>query len=114
MDIEKNCEFDTITAAELIASKFLSLIEQSTGDYELKKKIWKSDMSKETITDTIQEYMHEKLNESPETEEEKKIRHVDKRKIKIVKNKPNDTRKQDDWTVMNAEHPIGPNSMNVP
>ena len=85
MDVEKNCEFETITAAELIASKFLSLIGKSTGDYELKKKIRKSDMSIEAITDAIHEYMYEKLNESPETEEEKKIRHVDKRKL--AKNK---------------------------
>ena len=42
-------------------------------------------MSIEAITDAIHEYMHEKLNESPETEEEKKIRHVDKRKL--TKNK---------------------------
>ena len=38
-------------------------------------------MSIEAITDAIHEYMYEKLNESPETEEEKKIRHVDKRKL---------------------------------
>ena len=79
LDVEKNCEFETITAAELIASKFLSLIGKSTGDYEFKKKIRKSDMSIEAITDAIHEYMYEKLKESPETEEEKKIRHVDKR-----------------------------------
>ena len=38
-------------------------------------------MSIEVITEAIHEYMYEKLNESPETEEEKKIRHVDKRKL---------------------------------
>ena len=38
-------------------------------------------MSIEAITDAIHEYMYEKLNESPETEKEKKIRHVDKRKL---------------------------------
>ena len=85
LDVEKNCEFETITAAELIASKFLSLIRKSTGDFEIKKKIRKSDMSIEAITDAIHEYMYEKLIDSPETEEEKKIRHVDKRKI--TKNK---------------------------
>ena len=37
-EVEKNCEFEAITAAELLASKFLSLIGKSTGDYELKKK----------------------------------------------------------------------------
>ena len=73
LDVEKNCEFETITAAELIVSKFLSLIGKSTGDYDLKKKIRKSDMSIEARTDAIHEYMYEKLNESPETEEEKKF-----------------------------------------
>ena len=81
LDVENNCEFETIAAAELIASKFISLLGKSTGDYELKKKISKSNMSIEAITDAIHEYMYEKLNESPETEEEKKIRHVDKRKL---------------------------------
>ena len=38
-------------------------------------------MSIEAFPDAIQEYMFEKLNESPETEEEKKIRHVHKRKL---------------------------------
>ena len=36
-------------------------------------------MSIEAIKDAIHEYMYEKLNESPETEEEKKVRHVDKK-----------------------------------
>ena len=38
LQTEKNCEFDNVTPAELFASKFLSLIGRSTGDYELKKK----------------------------------------------------------------------------
>ena len=37
--IERNCEFETITAAEILASKFLSVIGKSAGDYDLKKKI---------------------------------------------------------------------------
>ena len=53
LDVKKNCEFETIRAAELIASKYLSLIGKSAGDYELKKKIRKSDMSIEAITDAI-------------------------------------------------------------
>ena len=81
LDVENNCEFETIAAAELIASKFISLLGKSTGDYELKKKIRKSNMSIEAITDAIHEYMYEKLNKSPETEEKKKIRHVDKKKL---------------------------------
>ena len=36
--IENNCEFETITAAEILASKFLSVIGKSTGDYDFKKK----------------------------------------------------------------------------
>ena len=70
LDVEKNCEFETITAAELIASKFLSLMGKYTGDFELKKKIRKNDMSIETITDAINEYMYEKLNDPPETPKE--------------------------------------------
>ena len=42
-------------------------------------------MSVEAITDAIHEYMYEKLNDSPETDEEKKIRHVEKRKFKLTK-----------------------------
>ena len=85
MEIEKNCEFENITAAELLASKFLSLIGKSTGDYELKKKIRKSDMSVEAITDAIHGYMYEKINDSPETDKEKKVKHVEKRKFKLTK-----------------------------
>ena len=39
-------------------------------------------MSIEAITEAIHEYMYEKLNDSPETEEEKKIRYLNKRKTK--------------------------------
>ena len=63
LDVDKNCEFETITAAELLASKFLSLIGKSTGEYDLKKKIRKSDMPVEAITFAILEYMYEKLND---------------------------------------------------
>ena len=38
-------------------------------------------MSKEAITDAIREYMYKKFNEPPESEEKKKIRQVDKRKL---------------------------------
>ena len=57
LQVEKNCEFENVTPAELIASKFLSVIGRSTGDYELKKKIRKSDMTIETITALIHEHM---------------------------------------------------------
>ena len=43
------------TTADLIASKFISLIGRSAGDYELMKKIRKSNMTIETITDLIHE-----------------------------------------------------------
>ena len=85
LTIERNCEFETITAAELPASKFLSVIGKSTGDYDLKKKIRKSDMSVEAINDALHEHMYEKLNDSPETEEEKKIRYLNERKAKSFK-----------------------------
>ena len=42
-------------------------------------------MSVEAITDAILEYTYDKLNDSPETEEEKKIRYLSKRKIKPTK-----------------------------
>ena len=85
LEVEKNCEFETITAAELLASKFLFVIGKSTGDHDLKKKIRKSDMSIEAMTEAIHEYMYEKLNDSPETEEEKKIRYLNNRKRKNTK-----------------------------
>ena len=49
LEVEENGEF----AAELLASKFLSVIGKSTGDYDLKKKIRKSDMSVEAITEAL-------------------------------------------------------------
>ena len=42
-------------------------------------------MSVETIPDILQEYMHEKLNDSPETEEEKKNRYLNKKKTQANK-----------------------------
>ena len=48
LQTEKKCELDKVTPAELIASKLLSLIGRSTEDYELEKKIRKSDMTIET------------------------------------------------------------------
>ena len=85
LEVEKNCEFETITAAELLSSKFLSVIGKSTCDYDLKKKIRKSDMSIEAITEALHEYMYKKLNDSPETEEGKKIRYLNKRNTKNTK-----------------------------
>ena len=97
--IERNREFETITAADLLASKFLSVIGKSTGDYDLKKKIRKNDMSVvEAITEALHEHMYEKLNDSPETEEEKKIRYLNKRKAKSHKeqmDKPTKFKKMD-------------------
>ena len=42
LEVEKNSEFGNVTATELLATKFLSLIGKSTEDYELKKKLRKS------------------------------------------------------------------------
>ena len=42
-------------------------------------------MSVEAITDARHEYMYEKMNDSPETEEEKKIRYIKKRKYQLTK-----------------------------
>ena len=84
-ELDRNYEFETITAAELLAAKFLSVIGNETCDYDLKKKIRKSDMSVEPITEALHEYMYEKLNDSPETEVEKKIRCFNKRKTRSTK-----------------------------
>ena len=79
LQTEKNCEFDNVTPAELIASKFLSLIGRSTGDYELKKKIRKSNMTIETITDLIHEYMYDRLNDSNNSNDGRNVKHVQER-----------------------------------
>ena len=65
-----------MTPAELLASKFLSVIGRSTGDYEIKKKIRKSDMTIETITALIHEHMYDRLNESNNSNDGKEIKHV--------------------------------------
>ena len=88
LEVEKDCEFKTMTAAKLLASKFPSLIGKSIGDYDLKKKIRKSDISVEAIPDAVHDYMYEKLNDSPETEEEKKIRYQNKWKTKFTREQP--------------------------
>ena len=64
--MEKNCEFEDISASELLASDFMSFIGKSTGDYELKKKIRKGDM--EAIKDDLLEYKYEKMNETLDSE----------------------------------------------
>ena len=76
LQVEKNCEFENVTPAELIASKFLSVIERSTGDYELKKKIRKSDMTIETITASIHEHTYDRLNDSNNSNDGREIKHV--------------------------------------
>ena len=74
LQTEKNCKFDNVTPAELIASKFLSLIGRSTGDYELKKKIQKSNMTIETIADLVHEYMYDRLNDSNNSNDGRNIK----------------------------------------
>ena len=76
LQVEKNCEFENVTPAKLLASKFFSVIGRSTGDYELVKKIRKSDMTIETITALIHEHMYERLNESNNSNVGKEIKHV--------------------------------------
>ena len=79
LQTEKNCEFDNVTPAELIALKLLSRIGRSTGDYELKKKIRKSNMKIETITDLIHEYMYDRLNDSKNSNDGRNVKHVQER-----------------------------------
>ena len=80
--MEKNCEFENVTPAELIASKFLSVIGRSTGDSELKKKIRKSDMTIKTITALIHEHMYDRLNDSNNSSNGRKTKHVEERPYK--------------------------------
>ena len=68
-----------MTPAELIASKFLSVIGRSTGDYELKTKIRKSDITIETITALIHKQMYDRLNESNNSNDGKEIKHLQER-----------------------------------
>ena len=82
LEIEKNCEFEEITAAELLASKFLSVIGNNQNDKELKKKIKEGDMSIDNITEAIHEHIYRQQNLS-DSEEETKIRYVQKNKRKI-------------------------------
>ena len=53
-------------------------------------------MNVEAITEAIHEYLYEKLNDSPETEEEKTIRHVEKRKLKYTKDQVDRNTKSDE------------------
>ena len=80
----------------MLASKFFSVVGKTTGDNELKKKIKKGDMSVEAITDTIHEYMYEKVNESRDSEETQ-IKHVDRRRNnqKPEKEKPSKYKRVD-------------------
>ena len=82
LKVEKNCEFENVTPAELIAAKFLSVIGRSTGDYELKMKMLKSDMTIETITTLIHEHKYDRLNESNHSNDGKENKHVQERPYK--------------------------------
>ena len=113
LEVERNCEFETITAAQILTSKFLSVIGKSTGDIDFKKKVRKSDMSVEALTEALHEYMYEKLNNSPETEDQKKIRYLNKRKTKSTKQTMDKPAKPRNWTVIDAEHRTGLDSTNV-
>ena len=72
--VEKNCEFEIVTPAELIASKLLT--GRSTGDYEQNKKIRKSSMTIEKIAELIPEYMYDRLNDSNNSNDGRGIQHV--------------------------------------
>ena len=80
LETEKNCEFKEVTVAELLASKFLSVIGKTTGDNDLKKK------TKETRHVGASNYRYnprihvQKMNESKDSEEETKIKNVDRKR----------------------------------
>ena len=82
LQTKKNCESDKVTPAELIASKFSSLIGRSPGDYELKKKIRESNVTIEAITDLIHECMYDRLNDSNNSNYGRNIKHLQERPLK--------------------------------
>ena len=82
LQVKKNCEFVNMTPAKLIASKFLSVIGGTIGDYELEKKIRMGDMTIETITTLIHEHMYDRLNDSNNSIDGKTIEHVHERPYK--------------------------------
>ena len=125
LQVEKNCESENVTSAELIASKFLSVIGRSTEDYDLKKKIRKSGMMIETITALIHEHMYDRLNDSNNSNDGREIKHVQERnhtndngqtkpmqtkqrKDRITKNKSQKT-----TDVENVEHQIGQDNISA-
>ena len=71
-----------MTLAELIASKLAELVGRTTGDYELKKKIRKSNMTIETITEKVHEYMYDRLNNSKNSNDGRGRQHVQERLYK--------------------------------
>ena len=104
LQVQKKCEFENMTPAELIAPKFLSLISRSTGDYELKMQIRKSDMTIETITDMIHEYMYDRLSESNISNDGKELQHIQHRQYKRKSpDKPSYERPWKNWTVKNQD-----------
>ena len=76
---ENYVEFENVTPAELKASKLLAVNGRSTGDYELKKRIRKSDMTTETIKTLIHEPMYDRLYDSNNSNDGKAIKHVQER-----------------------------------
>ena len=82
LQVEKNCEFENVTPDDPLASKILSVIGRSTGDYELKKKIRNSDTTIETITTLIHEHIYDRLNGSNHSNDGKEIKHVQERPYK--------------------------------
>ena len=80
--MEKNCEFEIVAPAELLASKFLCVIGRSTGDYEVMTKIRKTDMTVETITALIHEHMYDRLNDSNNSNDGREIKQVQERPYK--------------------------------
>ena len=95
--MEKNCEFENVTPAELLASKFLSVIGRSTGDYEQEKKIRKSDITVETITALIHEHLYDRLNDSNNSNDAREIKHVQERPYKRKWTDKNNAERTKKW-----------------
>ena len=70
-------------------------------------------MPVEAITDAILEYTYDKLNDSPETEEEKKLRYLNKRKIKPTKEQSENRQNAKKTSATVAGHQIGQDNTNA-
>ena len=72
MEVEQQSKIEAINGAEFLTVAISNSYCKDHRYLRPKEKIRKSDMPLEAITDAIHEYMYQKINDSLQTEEEKK------------------------------------------